>query len=105
MLINSKEFFFLNLNLKTLTYVAVLFILLFFFIQIGNSEICIFVHLYICVHVSALCVGLWRGIKKKSTHLNFSFTPFTITSFALLHKSFKPFYPLNDIQKNNYSFL
>lgn len=91
--INSKQFFFFYLNLKTLTYVAVLFILLgFFFIQIENSEICIFVHVYICVHVSALCVGFYEGTKKKSTYLNFSFNSFTITPFALFHRSFKPFH-------------
>lgn len=64
MLINSKQFFF-NLNFKTLTYVAVVFIFLVFFIQIGNSEICLFVHVYrICVHVSTLCVAFLRGTEK-----------------------------------------
>lgn len=61
--------------------------------------ICSCVQYSVCVHVSTLCLALLRGTTKKFTHLNFSFTPFTITPFALVHKSSEPFYPLNDIQK------
>lgn len=61
--------------------------------------------MFICSCVQNMCAcfyimcGFIERDKKKSTHLNFSFTPFTITPCALLHKSFEPFYPLNDIQK------
>lgn len=37
--------------------------------------------------------------KKTSIHFIFSFIPFAITPLALLIKTFKPFYPLNDILK------
>lgn len=77
--------------------------LLFFFIQIRNSEICILFcqHVYCtyeCVHVSALCVVAFR--RKTSIHFIFSFILFAITPLALLIKTFKPFYPLNDILNN-----
>lgn len=50
-----------------------------------------------CVHVSAY---VWeQSGKKTSVHFIFSFPPFAITPFALLIKTFKPFYPLNDVLK------
>lgn len=37
--------------------------------------------------------------KKISIHFMLSFIPYAIAPFALLIKTFKPFYPLNDILK------
>lgn len=37
--------------------------------------------------------------KKISIHFIFPFVPFAIAPLALLNKTFKPFYPLNDILK------
>lgn len=72
----------------------------FFFIQTRNSEICILstcftVRMNVCMYLH-MCLSI-QG--KKAFHFTLSFSPFTLILLGPLIKSFKPFYPLNDILK------
>lgn len=51
---------------------------------------------YECVHVSAY---VFEHSGKKAFYFTLSFSPFTLILVGPLIKSFKPFYPLNDILK------
>lgn len=54
------------------------------------------VRMNVCMYLH-MCGSIQK--KKISILLIFSFTPFAISPLALLIKTFKPFYPLNDILK------
>ncbi len=55
------------------------------------------VRMNVCMYLH-MCGSIQKK-KKSILLLLFSFTPFAITPLALLIKTFKPFYPLNDILK------
>lgn len=69
----------------------------FFFIQTRNSEICI---LSTCFTVRMnVCMYLHMCLSIQGKKPSLSFSPFTLILLGPLIKSFKPFYPLNDILK------